>query len=68
MLPSLGAPESSLVSAEQLDRLAATLRQAATTDEGRMYAGRLAKFEPSDMQRIKVPRIDPAGTPADQET
>ena len=51
------------MTAEQLDRLAATLRQVATTDEGRMYAGGLAKFEPSDMQRIRVPGILPKHNP-----
>ena len=38
-----------------LDRLAAYLRGAVTTAEGRVYAGGLAKFEPGEMERLLVP-------------
>jgi len=47
-------PRESL-DADQLDRLAAALRNAASTDQGRTYAGGLTKFEPRDMERIHVP-------------
>ena len=51
------------MSADQLDQLAACLREVATTDEGRMYAGGLAKFEPSDMARIRVPYMSDVPMP-----
>jgi hypothetical protein len=40
-----------------LDRLAAYLRGAVTTAEGRVYAGGLAKFEPGEMERLLVPAL-----------
>lgn len=38
-----------------LDRLAAHLRATVCADSGRMYAGGLSKFEPGDMERLRVP-------------
>lgn len=45
------------MSDEQLDRLAQELRVAARITDGRFLAGGLAKFEPSDFARIKVPDV-----------
>lgn len=42
---------------EQLDRLAQELRAAVTVKDGRFLAGGLAKFEPSDFARIKLPDV-----------
>ncbi len=41
-----------------LDRLAAALRESASTSLGRTYAGGLVKFEPKEMERIPVPSLD----------
>lgn len=41
-----------------LDGLAAYLRQAVTTGQGRTYAGGLTKFEPGEMERLPVPPPD----------
>lgn len=38
-----------------LDRLAAFLRGSVRLDQGRIYAGGLAKFEPREMERLLVP-------------
>ena len=38
-----------------LDALAAYLRKSVTAGQGRLYAGGLAKFEPGDMERLRVP-------------
>ena len=43
------------MSAATLDALAVALRNAAPTAVGRIYAGGLLKFEPSEMARISVP-------------
>ncbi len=43
------------MSAATLDALAVALRDAAPTAVGRIYAGGLLKFEPSEMARICVP-------------
>ncbi|MGE5134286.1 MAG: class I SAM-dependent methyltransferase [Gemmatimonadota bacterium] len=41
-----------------LDALAAYLRRSVRLDQGRIYAGGLAKFEPREMERIPVPAPD----------
>ena len=41
-----------------LDRLADALATTATTAGGRIYAGGLTKFEPSEMSRLAVPSLD----------
>jgi adenine-specific DNA-methyltransferase len=38
-----------------LDALARSLRRTVTPDQGRAYAGGLAKFEPKEMERLPVP-------------
>ena len=48
---------------DQLDALAAHLRQTTSVDQGRTYAGGLTKFEPKEMERLWVPppdRLTPA--------
>lgn len=41
-----------------LDALAAWLRQNVGVESGRTYAGGLTKFEPKEIERIWVPRLD----------
>ena len=41
-----------------LDLLAEHLRATVSTAEGRVYAGGLTKFEPKEMERLLVPRLD----------
>ena len=41
-----------------LDQLAEALTASATTAGGRVYAGGLTKFEPSEMARLPVPGVD----------
>jgi hypothetical protein len=40
---------------DALDRLAASVRAAATVGHGRTYSGGLTKFEPGEMERLLVP-------------
>lgn len=44
------------LSSLQLDALARHLRDAVSTYEGRTYAGGLTKFEPREMERLRIPR------------
>ena len=46
------------MTASSLDRLAEALTASATTAGGRVYAGGLTKFEPSEMARLPVPGVD----------
>lgn len=46
------------MSEDQLRRLAGHLAAAASGARGRTYAGGLMKFEPREMSRIAVPRLD----------
>ena len=41
-----------------LDRLATYLSHATTVLDGRTYAGGLTKFEPGEMERLLVPRVE----------
>jgi hypothetical protein len=41
-----------------LDALAAFLRENVAQTSGRTYAGGLTKFEPKEMERIAVPRLE----------
>ena len=44
--------------AETLDALAAWLRGNVQTTSGRTYAGGLTKFEPKEMERIRIPPLE----------
>ncbi len=41
-----------------LDALAAFLRENVAQAQGRTYAGGLTKFEPKELERVAVPRIE----------
>lgn len=41
-----------------LDRVARILRGLATLEGGRVYAGGLVKFEPKELERMPIPRLD----------
>ncbi|MGQ0663404.1 MAG: Eco57I restriction-modification methylase domain-containing protein [Pseudomonadota bacterium] len=41
-----------------LDRIAAWLRGNVTTEGGRTYAGGLTKFEPREVERLRVPSLE----------
>jgi adenine-specific DNA-methyltransferase len=47
-----------------LDRLADALRASITVGEGRTYAGGLTKFEPREMERLMIPDVTAAESPA----
>jgi hypothetical protein len=38
--------------------IVAHLRRHATTEGGRIYAGGLVKFEPREVERIAIPRLE----------
>jgi hypothetical protein len=42
----------------QLGAVLAYLRRHASTEGGRFYAGGLVKFEPHDLERIRIPALD----------
>jgi hypothetical protein len=44
--------------AQALDGLAAYLRRRVRPGDGRTYAGGLTKFEPKEMERLRVPAPD----------
>lgn len=44
--------------ARTLDALAAWLQVNVTVEEGRTYAGGLTKFEPKELERVLVPRLE----------
>ncbi len=45
------------LTAQELDRLAAALRERMHIASGRTYAGGLTKFEPREMERLPVPEL-----------
>lgn len=47
-----------------LDRLAAFLCSSVSLGDGRTYAGGLVKFEPREMERLRVPSPDALAAPA----
>ena len=47
-----------------LDKLAAALRETASTAQGRTYAGGLTKFEPKEMERLPIPDLPALTTTA----
>lgn len=42
----------------QLNSVVAHLRKHVTTEGGRIYAGGLVKFEPRDLERLRIPALD----------
>ena len=46
------------MSRESLDQIVGFLQTYATTEGGRTYAGGLVKFEPGEMERIAIPRLE----------
>ena len=46
------------MTASQLDLLAGWLRKNVSVESGRTYAGGLTKFEPKEIERIAVPRLE----------
>jgi hypothetical protein len=49
------------ISETDLRRVVAWLNDNVTTNAGRMYAGGLAKFEPREIERIKIPALGDIG-------
>lgn len=46
------------LSDEDLEAVIAYLRRTVTTAEGRTYAGGLVKFEPKEIERLHIPKLD----------
>ena len=46
------------MSVADLDGIAAALRTLVTAEGGRVYAGGLVKFEPKELERIRLPRVE----------
>ena len=46
------------LSVETLDRIVAFLHNYGTTEGGRTYAGGLIKFEPKELERLTIPRLE----------
>ena len=46
------------LSAPAIERLVAWLNAHVTLDSGRVYAGGLTKFEPKEIERLRIPRIE----------
>lgn len=42
----------------QISKIVAYLRRSATTEGGRMYAGGLVKFEPRELERLRIPVLE----------
>jgi hypothetical protein len=55
------------ISADVLERLVAWLNGNVSRSAGRVYAGGLTKFEPSEAMRIRVPSLDTFATEATPE-
>jgi methylase of polypeptide subunit release factors len=49
------------MAAQALDRLVAWLNAHVTLDSGRVYAGGLTKFEPKEIERLRIPRLESLG-------
>lgn len=43
---------------DQMQAVLYYLRRAITTDGGRIYAGGLVKFEPKELERLRIPALD----------
>lgn len=46
------------LSGNDIKMILAYLRKAATIDGGRIYAGGLVKFEPKELERLRIPSLD----------
>lgn len=46
------------MTSEQIEAVVAHLRRYVTTEGGRIYAGGLVKFEPRELERLRIPALD----------